>query len=462
MACTRRLRILLTVPMVRADRMRTRSWSACDSLNDSGLGYVAASCVRAGAEVTLLSWDTDLDRDGLRLALLQYQPDVVGVKVLTPLFRAATTTLQVVRNTLPRAITVIGGPHPSTTPPAVLFTEFGHLIDYGVAGDGELAMAGLLSCIAPDPGQPSADRLRHIPGLVYINGTRPTANPPCYPNLGDEEYILDWSLQPPARFSTAPNPALRGAYALICDSRGCPARCGHCTAGAISGGGLPRRRSAAGICAELEELFSRYSLRAFDFTGNNFLSDVDAVSTICEWLAHRGSGVTWGCTGAAHIASLDDDHLLRLMHRAGCRSIHFGVESGSEPVAKALHKPFSLAQCDHIVRRVRNAGIAARGYFMFGFPNEELRDMRQTIRYAFQTPFSTWAFAICLPLPGTSSHLALLRQLNVDRIDWSKYGFQNPQLLPSKATPRQVRVILRIARVLAKTPISRSLARYAM
>ena len=421
---------------------------------DNGLGYVAAACARAGAEVKLLGWNVDLDAQAFRRVLGLFQPGIVGVKVFTPWFREARATLELVRQELPDAITIIGGPHPSTSRPDDLFLEFNGLLDLAIAGDGEAGMTALLPKLAGNKGIPPAGELADVPGLIYRTEECVRANPRCLDTSLDELPELDWRAQELESFKTKLLAGEEGNTALVSDSRGCPGRCGHCMAWLINGGQV-RQLSPSRLCATLGELIRGHGVRVFEFTGNCFLADKGYVREVCQWIIDTGIPVSWGCTGAEFVDSLRDRELLRTMARAGCSTVHFGVESGNREIVKQLRKPFTLEQMGEAVKRTTEAGIDAIGYFMFGFPEETPEQMKDTIEYAMSLPFSQRAFCICLPLPGTSSHAAILRQRGIDRIDWGRYDFANPKLLPCRSSPRAVRSVLRKARELQMSPLGR-------
>jgi anaerobic magnesium-protoporphyrin IX monomethyl ester cyclase len=448
----RSLRILLSPPMNRSfERKITVS-----SLNDPGLGYLASACEQAGADVTLLSWNVNLDRPAFRQKLLDLRPDIVGLKVFTTMFREAYETLRCVREVLPEAITIIGGPHPSTSRPEDLFVEFDGLLDLAVAGDGERAMTALLEAIRNAGSRPKASELSGIPGLIYRNGEKTCCNESCLDVPLDTLAPIDWSLQQPAWFGASHGLDNESVGALIEDSRGCPAKCGFCLSRKINGS-KPRQRSLSRLTAEIEELAHRYKVRTLVFTGNAFMCDVEYVRALCEWFIDFDTPLQWSCTGSAYDRNLGDPKLLALMRRAGCDLIYFGIESGNPDMRKRLSQPVSLEKCTEIVNLTAKAGIRPGCYFMFGFPDETLRDMNDTIKYAFSLPYYSVSFMICLPLPGTSSYKAVLAQQKIDRIDWSIYDFSNPDPLPSRASPRQVRHKIFEAKVLKKSRMARRL-----
>ena len=449
------LKILLSPPMNRSFQRKV----TVPALNDGGLGYIAAACKKTGADVAFLSWNTNLDMETFRNKLLEIRPDVVGLKVFTTMFKEAYQTLRCIRETLPDAITLIGGPHPSTSRPSDLFIEFDGLLDFAVAGDGEHGLIELLDQVGIAGGRPESRKLSGVPGLIYQNGVEVCSNEPRLDVELDTLAPVDWTLQEPVWFGSSHGLDKVSTGALVSDSRGCPGRCGFCMSQIINGA-KPRHRSLKHLCAEIEELAHKYGVRVLVFTGNAFLSDVDYVRGLCEWFIKFDTPLEWSCTGSAFDRNLMDPGLLDLMRRAGCTLIYFGIESGSPEVRKRLCQPIPLDECTKIVNLTAKAGIRAGCYFMFGFPDETIGEMNETIKYAFSLPYYSTSFIICLPLPGSSSYKAVLEQQGIDRIDWSKYDFAKPDPLPCRPSPRHVRLKLFEANRLKKSRLAQRVYRF--
>jgi anaerobic magnesium-protoporphyrin IX monomethyl ester cyclase len=443
------IKILLSPPMNRRFHRKV----TVPDLNDGGLGYIAAACKKAGADVTFLSWNANMDMETFRKKLLEIRPDVVGLKVFTTMFKEAYETLHCIREVVPEAITLIGGPHPSTSRPSDLFVEFEGLLDYAIAGDGERGLVELLDQVGTAGGRPESRKLSSVPGLIYQNDNEVYSNTPCLDVELDTLAPVDWNLQEPVWFGSSHGLDKVSTGALISDSRGCPARCGFCMSQTINGP-KPRHRSLENLCAEIEELAHKYGVHVLVFTGNAFMSDVDYIRELCEWFIKFDTPLEWSCTGSAYDRNLTEPGLLDLMRRAGCTLIYFGLESGSPEVRKRLHQPIPLEECTNIVSLTAKAGIRAGCYFMFGFPDETIEEMNETIKYAFSLPYSSVSFIICLPLPGTLSYKAVLEQQGIDRIDWSKYDFAKPNPLPCKPSPRQVRRKLFEANMLKRSRLA--------
>jgi len=449
------IKILLSPPMNRTFERKV----TVPDLNDGGLGYIAAACKKTGADVSFLSWNTNLDMEAFRKKLLEICPDVVGLKVFTTMFKEAHATLRCIRETIPDAVTLIGGPHPSTSRPSDLFIEFEGLLDYAFAGDGEHGIVELLDQVSMAGGKPESQKLSGVPGLIYQNGSKACSNEPRLDVELDTLAPVDWNLQEPVWFGSSHGLDKVSTGALISDSRGCPARCGFCMSQTINGP-KPRHRSLENLCGEIEELAHKHGVHVLVFTGNAFMSDVDYVRELCEWFIKFDTPMEWSCTGSAYDRNLLEPGMLDLMHRAGCTLIYYGIESGSPTVRKRLHQPIPLDECTNIVKLTDKAGIRAGCYFMFGFPDETMAEMNQTINYAYSLPYSSVSFIICLPLPGSMSYKAVLEQQGIDRIDWSKYDFAKPDPLPCKPSSRQVRRKLFEANMLKRSRLAQRVYRF--
>ena len=119
-----------------------------------------------------------------------------------------------------------------------------------------------------------------MPGLIYKDGVKVRFNKPCLSVELDDLPLLDWSLQDPNWFVAK---GVNGVVAYVDDSRGCPAKCAFCNASIINGY-RPRHRSLSIIKNIIEELVLKYNVNVIAFTGNSFMSDIEYVKELCNWL----------------------------------------------------------------------------------------------------------------------------------------------------------------------------------
>ncbi|HTV81878.1 MAG TPA: radical SAM protein [Acidobacteriaceae bacterium] len=76
-----------------------------------------------------------------------------------------------------------------------------------------------------------------------------------------------------------------------------------------------------------------------------------------------------------------DDELIRLMYRAGCRGIFFGVEMGSPRMQRLIHKNLDLEDAAARIRRTTSVGMGSTVSLITGFPEETEQDVKQTVQF---------------------------------------------------------------------------------
>ena len=97
-----------------------------------------------------------------------------------------------------------------------------------------------------------------------------------------------------------------------------------------------------------------------------------------------------------------NEPLLRLMKRAGCRLIHYGVETGNDRIAQLTRKRISAEQQREGILLTKRAGIETLCFFLLGYPSETKAEMLETIRFAQKLNPSYASFHRIAPYHGTA------------------------------------------------------------
>ncbi|MCC6347094.1 MAG: radical SAM protein [Nitrospirales bacterium] len=101
---------------------------------------------------------------------------------------------------------------------------------------------------------------------------------------------------------------------------------------------------------------------------------------LLKGLAENPPGVPW--YGFARIGrELIDGDFCRALRRSGCVMLKLGVESGDQEVLDALQKGIELDTVSRTLKALREAGIAAYVYLLFGTPAETLSSARKTLAF---------------------------------------------------------------------------------
>ena len=94
--------------------------------------------------------------------------------------------------------------------------------------------------------------------------------------------------------------------------------------------------------------------------------------------------------------------LLRIMRNSGCKTIWFGVESGSSRILKKINKGITLEQNIQAFKLCKKEGIKTACSFMIGIPGETLKDIETSYKFAKKLDADWCQFNIYIAYPGSS------------------------------------------------------------
>jgi len=112
-----------------------------------------------------------------------------------------------------------------------------------------------------------------------------------------------------------------------------------------------------------------------------FTFDRGRVVAICKKLMETGLRLQWSCS--ARPDSVDAE-LLRLMYRAGCTDIYFGLETGSPRIQKLINKRLNIGESLSTFKIALQIGMKVTVAFIIGFPQETEDDLTSTLTTALR------------------------------------------------------------------------------
>ncbi|MFH1465417.1 MAG: radical SAM protein [Pseudomonadota bacterium] len=407
------MRVLLHNPAIRPEQFG-RFAALLEPMPCIGLAYVATFLARAGHQVRV--YDEFVLRrgePGVLEALAAFEPDALGVSILTPVAGWVIELLREARRRWPVLRIFAGNLHADLFP-----EELQGLCDAVVHGEGEQASVDLLAAWA------RGERGEGIPGVTVLTGTELVRGParPLATDL-DSFPFPDWSLLPYRRYTLMPLGTMARPLVTAVASRGCPNRCDYCAL-SYQGQGV-RHRSVGHVVDELEHDVARFGVRQVGFMDPVFpLHDEQAIDFSREIL-RRGlhQRLLW-------LSELRPDSVgpeaLGWMRRAGCRRLVMGIETGVESLAHAMNRRFDRARTRDFVRACRRADITTVGLFMIGMPGETPEQTEETIRYACSLELDFAKFAITVPFPGSKLYDDLKARGVLDGHRWADYTTFNP------------------------------------
>jgi len=306
-------------------------------------------------------------------------------------------------------------------------------VDFVCRGDGEQLILDLLERL-DDPDsvtgvtwQEPDGALRHTPSRPL---TRDLDQWPFPDREGLElEFVESMPLDVPAVLSL-------DRFTTMQTSRGCPWPCVFCDI-PIFNEGKWRARSPEHVVAEFKQL-REDDYGAVYFVDDHFLLQPRRIEAICQGIIDNGIAIQWGCEGRVDSVCMQ---LFPIMVKAHCRTLMFGIESGSQKVLDRLKKEQTLQEVETAVNNAKRAGIEiVHGFFVVGNPDETEDDMRQTFRFASKLRIDSFGFNRLCVYRGTPLWQEYLRRgLVNDANDWYKYfkcSSIDPTVLPGEEIHR--------------------------
>ena len=148
----------------------------------------------------------------------------------------------------------------------------------------------------------------------------------------------------------------------------------------------------------MSEMVHRFGISFINFYDDNFILNSGRVSAICEEILSRGLKVEWKCEGRVDGVDLE---LLKLMRRAGCRTIAYGVESANPETLAFLRKDIRVEQTIEAFSITKQAGLRALAYMILGAPGESVAQVQKSIDFCREIQADYVQFSSLSLMPGT-------------------------------------------------------------
>lgn len=338
----------------------------------------------------------NLSREDFRKAIKDYNPEIIGISVLTDEYgKAGLIAGELAKSVNPKIKTVLGGVHVMSDPESIVKDKN---IDYVAIGEGEKVFGELCDYLVYGKEPPKK-------GISFKKDGKTV-------NLGRADFIEDLDALPFSSYEkidfmkyansiqreSADRPRAM-PYAHVITSRGCPYNCCFCQAGKISGK-RPRLRSVENVLGEIDWLKKRYGIEAIIFDDDNLLFDKKRAKGIFKGMIDREFNVKWNSIAMA--AFKMDDEIIGLMKKSGCQYVDIAIESGVERVLKdVIHKPLNLGHAKRVAKSLKENKLDFAANFIIGFPGETWQEIRKTVEFAEEFDADYTKIFLATPLPNT-------------------------------------------------------------
>lgn len=374
------------------------------------LGIALLSAALKEREIEVLKLDcTFLSmEEAIRIAE-EYDPQIIGIYVMTTFTKNAMLSLEMMKNILPKALYVAGGPLPTLYP-----NKFAERFDYVFKGEAAVSFPNFcadyfkasdstqfLKGIPPEnyPGIHSLDHGEIDSPAVHLS--KEEIDNFCLP---DRNGFAHESYQKMSLDATGTK------RTTIMMTYGCPYSCDFCSKPIF--GNQVRFRSLDRIFEEIRDLMS-YGYDSLWIADDLFTCDSHFLEEFCERLSKESLKISWSCL--SRVDSITED-IAKKMKNAGCSKVYLGIESGNDQVLKLMRKGTNITNIRKGVDVFTENGIRCSGFFIVGYPGETEDTIEDTFAFALSLGLDEISFNVPYPLPGSKLYE---RVSGIKEEDWT-------------------------------------------
>ncbi len=321
--------------------------------------------------------------------ILDYRPDIVGLGFPTDAFDSAVAIAKLVKEINKNIIVIVGGIYPTAMPEQTLqIPEF----DYLIHNEGEITTLELINVLVSNTNRSEVKGISHKEdGKIITNEPRLEITDLDEIPFDNRDLLISVKKYP------------KQALGQIHTSRGCPYNCTYCSSSIIWKGKV-RFRSAKNVLSEIYYLYKKFRAREINFADDNFTLEPERVKAICEGITEKDLKINWRCCARADIHKKFDLELLKLMHKAGCRYICIGFESGSQEILDQVKREINISEIENLLRMMKQAKIKVHADFIVGLPGENESTLEKTLelmKKIWDNSHATMTAVLFKSYPGT-------------------------------------------------------------
>ncbi|MCK5849910.1 MAG: B12-binding domain-containing radical SAM protein [Kiritimatiellae bacterium] len=336
-----------------------------------GLGYIASALLNAGIDVEIYNQDFHhYPEEHLTEYLNNNRFDVVGCGVIGGYYQyrkliAISTAINKSQN---RPFYLLGGHGPSPDPEYFIKKTGADAI---VIGEGEITVVELMKAVS------SHKDLSRIKGIAYRDNNTVKINP-------RRDLIEDIDKIPMPAYKLFPMEFYRMVRETNCSSsdflmpilsgRGCTFKCNFCYR--MDKGFRPR--SDDSIIEEIHFLKENYYINYIIFSDELLMSSIPRTEQLCNAIIKSRLNIKWWCNGRLNYAKPD---ILKLMKRAGCVFVNYGIEAFDDIALKKMKKALNTRQIVSGVEATLAAGISPGLNIIWGNIGEDASTLRKGVEF---------------------------------------------------------------------------------
>lgn len=365
----------------------------------------------------------------------KFNPDIVGITAKTGKMIEDALHVSGIIKQNSQAMILWGGVHPTLRPEITLAHP---LIDHIIRGEGETAILDVA-----DYYEKRKDISRI--GNVDLNPMRPFIDLNQIP-------LPNYDLVNMAKYSSID----------IVTARGCPYRCNFCYNDAFWGKlGMKRWRcyNAERTIELITILAEKYKdkRKKFAIHDDDFTIDKKRAIEICNGI--ESLDLNFFCFLRVNDAV---DEIMMALKKAGCWSIQFGFESGSQRILDFIRKDVTVEQNAQAIKQTRKFKIFSEGAFIIGLPTETVQDLLLTVRFINKYAPDVLHMSDYRLYPSTHLYdYCIERKLTKEPTTLEKWAQLNPQAgtFPTNVSEIPTEILIKVYTTMQRSVMIRGYAK---
>ena len=193
----------------------------------------------------------------------------------------------------------------------------------------------------------------------------------------------------------------RYAFGAIQTTRGCPLNCSFCSVTAFNGARY-RQRPIPDVVREFQRIGEKRVLVVDDNLVGTRPEHISRAKDLFRAMAQADLRKEWVAQATINLG--DDEELLTLAAKAGCRGVFIGFESPTPEGLNEVGKKFNILKGRDIrasVQRIQRHGILVVGSFIVGLDVDKAGIGRRIAQAALRCGVDNLNALFLTPLPGT-------------------------------------------------------------
>jgi len=316
-----------------------------------GLGYIASVLLKNHYDVEIYNQDMHHYPDNhLKYYLDNNKFDIIGIGFVAGYYeyRKILSLSMAINSSKNRPFYIIAGHGPSPEPEFFLKKT---KADAVVIGEGEVTILNLLNALNHKKS------LKNVKGIAYKDGNEVIINErqPLIKNIDDLPFPAYHKF--PMHFYRLNRRGQRikntDFVGWMISGRGCKFNCNFCYR--MDKGFRPRSNQS--IIEEIKYLQKDYGISYIIFQDELLMSSETRTISLCEDILRSNISVKWNCNGRLNYAKRE---VLKLMKKAGCICINYGVESFDDTVLVKMNKGLTTTQIEAGIQLTLEYDIIAK------------------------------------------------------------------------------------------------------